>query len=150
MKTITVSNGDIQLNSGKIQFSTGQNKLIEDLQRWLEEPIGTGFTTPNFGSLLSTYIGSNSFGLSTNSVDNEILRVLQLYQGQQMLELKSAQNAAMLSNWNKSEIIQNIVSIESVVQGTSIISNIYINTLDNVTVSLNIYLGNDGIKVQNG
>ena len=150
MNTITVSNGDIQMNSGKIQFSTGKKKLIEDLQRWLEEPIGTGFTTPNFGSLLNTYIGSNGFSLSTNSIDNEILRVLQLYQGQQMLDLRYAQNAAKLSNWNKSEIIQNIVSIESIVDGTSIISHVYINTLDNVTVSLDIYLGNDGIKVQNG
>ena len=138
------------MNSGKIQFSTGKKKLIEDLQRWLEEPIGTGFTTPNFGSLLNTYIGSNGFSLSTNSIDNEILRVLQLYQGQQMLDLRYAQNAAKLSNWNKSEIIQNIVSIESIVDGTSIISHVYINTLDNVTVSLDIYLGNDGIKVQNG
>ena len=150
MNTITVSNGDIQMNSGKIQFSTGKKKLIEDLQRWLEEPIGTGFTTPNFGSLLNTYIGSSNFSLSTNSIDNEILRVLQLYQGQQMLDLKSAQNSARLSNWNKSEIIQNIISIDSIVDGTSIISHIYINTLDNVTVSLDIYLSNNGIKVQNG
>jgi len=150
MNTITVSNGDIQMNSGKIQFSTGKKKLIEDLQRWLEEPIGTGFTTPNFGSLLNTYIGSSNFSLSTNSIDNEILRVLQLYQGQQMLDLKSAQNSARLSNWNKSEIIQNIISIDSIVDGTSIISHIYINTLDNITVSLDIYLSNNGIKVQNG
>ena len=150
MKTITVSNGDIQMNSGKIQFSTGKQKLIEDLQRWLEEPLGTGFTTPNFGSLLNTYIGSNSFGLNTNSVDNEVLRVLQLYQGQQVLDLKYAQSAAKLSNWNKSEIIQNILSIESAVQGTSIVCKITLTTLDNSTISLNVYMGNDGIKVQNG
>lgn len=150
MKTITVSNGDIQMNGGKIQFSTGNKKLIEDLQRWLEEPIGTGFTAPNFGSLLSTYIGSSSNSFDTNSVDNEILRVLQLYQGQQMLDLKYAQNAAMLSNWNKSEIVQNIVSIDSSLQGTSIVSSIIITTLDNSTISLNIFMGNDGVKVQNG
>lgn len=150
MKTITVSNGDIQMNSGKIQFSTGSQKLIEDLQRWLEEPLGTGFITPNFGSLLNTFIGSNSFGINTNSVDNEILRVLQLYQGQQVLDLKYAQNAAKLSNWNKSEIIQNIVSIDSTIQGTSIVCSITLTTLENSIISLNVYMGNDGIKVQNG
>lgn len=150
MKTITVSNGDIQMNSGKIQFSTGKQKLIEDLQRWLEEPLGTGFLTPGFGSLLSSYIGSNSIGINTNSVDNEILRVLQLYQGQQIMDLKYAQNASMLSNWNKSEIIQNILSIKSTVQGTSIVSNIQLSTLDNSTISLNLYVGNSGVMVQNG
>ena len=39
MKTIAVSNGDIQLNSGKIQFVTGSNKLFQDLARWLQEPL---------------------------------------------------------------------------------------------------------------
>jgi len=150
MKTITVSNGDIQMNSGKIQFSTGQKKLIEDLQRWLEEPLGTGFTTPGFGSLLNSFIGSNAAGVNINSVDNEILRVIQLYQGQQMLSLKAAQNAAMLSNWNKSEIIQSILSVNSSIQGTSIVSNIQMVTLDNSTISLSVYVGNSGITVQNG
>jgi hypothetical protein len=150
MNTITVSNGDIQMNSGRIQFSTGNKKLIEDLQRWLEEPLGTGFTTPGFGSLLSTYIGTNAAVVNTNSVDNEILRVLQLYQGQQILDLKAAQNSAMLSNWNKSEIIQNILSITSTVQGTSIVASVQLMTLDSSTISLDIYVGNSGVMVQNG
>jgi len=150
MNTITVSNGDIQMNSGKIQFSTGKKKLIEDLQRWLEEPIGTGFTTPNFGSLLNTYIGSSNFSLSTNSIDNEILRVLQLYQGQQMLDLKSAQNSARLSNWNKSEIIQNIVSVDVTIQNSSIIAAVTINTLSGNVINLNLAINNNGVNVYNG
>lgn len=138
------------MSSGKIKFSTGRQKLIEDLQRWLEEPLGTGFTTPGFGSLLSTYIGTNASSVYAGSVDSEIIRVLQLYQGQQVLSLKSAQNAAKLSNWNKSEIIQNILSVNSIVQGTSIVSTIQLSTLDDNTISLDIYLGNDGVTVQNG
>ena len=150
MKTLTVSNGDIQLNSGKLQFSTGQQKLIEDLQRWLEEPLGTGYTTPGFGSLLHSYIGKNQSSVSASSIDNEILRVLQLYQGQQVISLKNAQNAAMLANWNKSEIIQSIISVKSALQGTSIVANVQLTTLDNSTISLNLSVDNNGVTVQNG
>jgi len=149
MKTITVSNGDIQLSSGKIKFSTGNKKLIEDLQRWLEEPLGTGFTTPGFGSLLNDYIGASQDSVSTTTIDNEILRVLQLYQGQQVIALKAAQSSAKLANWNKSEIVQNIVSVSSTVQGTSIVSDIQLTTLDNSLINLNIYVSNNGVMVQN-
>ena len=53
MKTIAVSNGDIQLNGGKLVFAQASQKLVQDLTRWLEEPLGlkdinvgnqTGFT----------------------------------------------------------------------------------------------------------
>jgi len=150
MKTIAVSNGDIQLNSGKLQFVTGHTKLVQDLQRWLVEPIGTGYTTPGFGSFLSSYIGQSQASISTSTIENEILRVLQLYQGQQVLSLKAAQGAATLSNWNKSEIIQTIVSISTSVQATSIISNIVLTTLDNNTTSLSLSITNNGVTVQNG
>jgi len=113
-------------------------------------PLGTGYTTPGFGSLLYQYIGRNQAAVSTSSIDNEILRVLQLYQGQQVISLKNAQNAAMLSNWNKSEIIQNIVSVKSSLQGTSIIASIQLTTLDNSTINLNLSVDNNGVTVQNG
>lgn len=150
MKTIAVSNGDIQLSNGKIQFAVGSNKLGQDLARWLQEPLGTGFTTPNFGSLLSSMVGGTQNSTTVSAVTNEITRVLQLYQGQQNIYLQSAQNAAQLSNWNKSEIIQNIVSIDVSISGTSIVAAVTINTLNGNTLNLNLSIDNNGVNVQNG
>jgi len=150
MKTITVSNGDIQLNNGKLQFTVGSNKLIQDLTLWLEEPLGTGFTTPGFGSLLTDIVGKAQGYNTSSTIQSEISRVLQLYQGQQALSLQNAQNSAQLSYWNKSEIIKSIDSVQVSIQNTSVIANIYLTTLANTKLNLNVYLDNDGVSVNNG
>jgi phage baseplate assembly protein W len=150
MKTIQVSNGDIQLNSGKIQFLVGSNKLAQDISLWLKEPLGTGYTTPNFGSLLTQMVGGNQNSTTVSTVTNEITRVLQLYQGQQILSLQAAQNSAQLANWNRSEIIQNIASVNVTLSNTSILANIVVDTLNNTTVTLNMSINNNGVNINNG
>jgi phage baseplate assembly protein W len=150
MKTITVSNGDIQLNNGKIQFSTGSDKLIQDMNRWLTEPLGTGWTTPGFGSLLPNYIGQPQIAGQSSLIENEIVRVLQLYIGQQTLDLQSAQNSAQLSNWNRSEIIQSVYSINSQVQGNAVLVSVALQTLNQNLVNINININNTGVSVTNG
>jgi len=147
MKTITVSNGDIQLSGGKIQFVVASDKLVQDIRSWLVEPLGTGFTTPNFGSLLPGMIGNPQTGSTVSSVTNEINRVLQLYQGQQIINLQSAQNSATLSNWNRDEIIQNIVSVDVSIQNTTILAQVTLLTLANNTINLNITIDNNGVNV---
>ena len=150
MKTIAVSNGDIQLNSGKIQFVTGSNKLFQDLARWLQEPLGTGFTSPGFGSLLTSMVGGTQNSGTVTTITNEITRILELYQGQQTIDLQQAQNVAQLSKWNKSEIIQNIVSVDVTVQNSSIIAAVTINTLSGNIINLNLAINNNGVNVYNG
>lgn len=153
MKTITVSNGDIQLNNGKLQFSTGSDKLVQDLERWFKEPLGIGYTTPGFGSLLPGMVGQAQTSNMTGSIESEILRLLQLYQGQQVIALQNAQNAAQLSLWNKNEIIQQIVSIEvqpSSLNGTEILANVVLTTLANNPINLTISANYNGVTIQNG
>ena len=147
MKTITVSNGDIQLNNGKIQFVTGQNKLIQDIQLWLMEPLGTGFTTPNFGSLLVGMVGGAQNGATQSTITNEIKRVLQLYQAQQVYNLKNAQNTATLANWNRSEIIQSINSVNVSVQNSTSVANVSLLTLANSTININVIINSNGVSV---
>jgi phage baseplate assembly protein W len=150
MKTIAVSNGDIQLSNGKIQFAIGSNKLAQDLTRWFQEPLGTGFTTPNFGSLLPGMVGGNQNTTTVSTVTNEITRVLQLYQGQQAIYLQNAQNTAQLANWNKSEIIQEVVSINVTIQNTSILAAVTIKTLTGSLLDLNMSIDSNGVNIYNG
>ena len=150
MKTIAVSNGDIQLNGGKIVFAQASQKLVQDLTRWLEEPIGTGYTTPGFGSNLNKLIGQAQDSTAITTVQNEIARVLQLYQGQQILYLQKSQGTAQLANWNKSEIIQTVNSISVTIQGNAIVASVVLTTLNNNPININISIDNSGVKVQNG
>ena len=145
MKTIQVSNGDIVLSNGSPQFLTGQNKLVQDIRLWLQEPLGTGYTTPGFGSLLSGMVGQAQSSGIASKIQSEVLRVLQLYQGQQVLNLQTAQNSAQLSYYNKSEIIQSIDSVSISLQQTTVIANVLITTLANSSVNLNIFINSNGV-----
>jgi phage baseplate assembly protein W len=150
MKTIVVSNGDIQLSTGQLQFAVGSSKLVQDLTLWLEEPLGTGYTTPGFGSLLSGMVGQAQSQNTPSTIQNEVQRVLQLYQGQQAINLQSAQNSAQLSYWNKSEIIQSINSVNVNMQNDTALVSVNLTTLANSTVNLNITINNNGVSVNNG
>jgi len=150
MKTITVSKGDIVLSNGKIQFSTGNNKLVEDLTRWLQEPLGTGFTTPAFGSILHTLVGSAQDNNSVGRTQSEILRVLQLYQGQQVLALQSAQNSAQLANWSRNEIIQEVTSVNVQIYNDTIYALVQLKTLNGNVVDFNLSINPNGVALNNG
>ncbi len=152
MKTLTVQNGDLQLdNSGRLMFQAGANKLIQDLTLWLEEPIGTGFTTPNFGSTLPDFIGQNFTPYLSAKIQAEALRIFTLYQQNQISALKNAQNLSQLGNWNKSEIINSIDNI-SVYPDSNLptIINVAVNitTLSNLSITINLFVTSNGIQVK--
>ena len=151
MKTLTVQNGDLQLDSsGRLTFQTGSNKLVQDLTLWLEEPIGTGFTTPNFGSILPDLIGQNFTPYLSAQIQAETLRIFTLYQQNQISALKNAQNLSQLGNWNKSEIINSIDDI-TVFPDSSLPSrtnvSVNITTLSNTTLTINLFVTSNGIQV---
>ncbi len=151
MKTLTVHNGDVQLDSsGRLLFQTGANKLIQDLSLWLEEPLGTGFTTPNFGSILPDLIGQNFTPYLSAQIQSETLRIFTLYQQNQIASLKNAQNLSQLGNWNKSEIINSIDNI-NVYPNSSLptIINVSVNitTLSNLNLTINLFVTSNGIQV---
>lgn len=151
MKTLTVQNGDLQLdNSGRLTFQIGSNKLVQDLTLWLEEPLGTGFTTPNFGSTLPNMIGQNFTPYLSAQIQAETLRVLTLYQKNQISALKNAQNLSQLGNWNKSEIINSINSIDVYPDSnlpTMIDISVNITTLSNTSLTINLFVTSNGIQV---
>jgi len=151
MKTLQVSNGDIQLDTGgRLKFVLGSNKLTQDIALWLQEEYGVGYTTPNFGSILESLIGGPVTSGTTSQIQVEIQRVLSLYRAQQIQTLQSLQQASHLSYYNKSEIIQSVGNI-SVYQGTGFIGvNVSITTLSNSTVALNLLITPNGIQVNNG
>ena len=151
MKTIQVSNGDIVLdNGGRLQFNQGNNKLLQDLALWLKEPLGVGFTTPNFGSLLNGMVGSSSASGILTQIQTEITRILNLYRNQQLLVLQTAQSSSQLSNWNKSEIISSIDSVQVSLNQTTIIVYVSITSLSGSVVTLNLSISPNGVLVNNG
>jgi phage baseplate assembly protein W len=153
VKSIQVQNGDISVNSGSLQFISGSQKLAQQLVLWLEEPmvgtppVGIGYTTPSFGSVLSSYIGQADSSAMQTQVKTEILRILGLYQQNQYLQLQSAQTTASLSYWNKTEIIQQVLSVNVSQTNFTIIADVSIQTLANTTLAITIGVNQNGITV---
>ena len=151
MKTLQIQNGDILLDSGgKLQFIQGTSKLVQDLTLWLKEPLGVGYTTPNFGSLLSGMVGSSDASGMVAQVQTEVTRILNLYRNQQLLTLQSAQSGSQLSNWNKSEIISSINSVQVTINLTTITVYVSLTSLAGSTVVLNLSISPNGVLVNNG
>lgn len=151
MKSLQIYNGDLSLDSGgRLEFVQGGNKLIQDLRLWLQEPIGTSFTAPSFGSILTSLVGGTIGVTTTSQVQSEVQRVLGLYQSQQLINLKSAQNASQLANWNKSEIISSINSIKVEQNNTTIIVSVGLTTLASSNISLTLFVNSNGVQVSNG
>jgi len=148
MKALQVYNGDLSLDSGgRLQFVQGSSKLVQDLSLWLQEPIGTSFTAPSFGSTLSAMIGGGIDGTTIALVQTEVRRIISLYQSQQLLSLQLAQNASQLANYNKSEIINTINSIQVSQTQTSINAYVTLTTLAGNTVVLNLAVSPEGTQV---
>jgi len=151
MKTLQVTNGDLVLdNGGRLQFAQGNSKLLQDLALWLKEPYGTGFTTPSFGSFLTSLVGGANTPVTLAKVQSEVQRVLTLYQSNQILRLQQAQSANELANWNKSEIISSINSIQVTPYQTAVNVYVSLTTLANTQTNVILSINTNGVQVQNG
>lgn len=149
MKTIRVEGGDLSVSVGQVlNYVHGQDKLLQDLELWLKEPLGQGYTTPNFGSLLEDQIGQLLTPETQTIIVNEIERVLGLYQNWQIEMLKKAKALNTLSYWTPGEILDRVSSITSTVLGDTLRVNISVVTLENRTVGLEVLVGSSGISVQ--
>jgi len=148
MKCFKVENGDLVLGAGnRLLFADFKSKLIQDLTIWMLETYGIGFSTPNFGSNLDTFIGQASPQLLAAQVQTEVARIVGLYQTQQQLMLQQSASTNQLSNWSKSQIIQQINSIQAIVQGVQIAVQVTLTTLAGVATSLQATISSAGITI---
>lgn len=134
MKSLALANGDIDIGAGRrAAVVAGKSKLLQDLALWLHEPYGLGPTTPRFGSLLTSYIGSSDEEAMIGSVVLEVRRILALYQAAQQEKLTRARREGTLGLWSRGEVLQEITSVKAKINLDAVI----------VTVRLKV-LGQDG------
>lgn len=150
MRSLRIKDGDISLGPGRrAEFVDGRDKLIQDLKLWLMEPFGRGFLTPNFGSVLYEEIGAGGAESRLLEIEEEIRRVLELYQAWQVERLRSAKQNGLLQNFSKSEVLNVIESIEARADGTTVFVDIRVSTLGDAgaIVSIPVAIGMTGIEV---
>lgn len=127
MKNFRVTDGDLDINQAKrVDAVQGRDKLVQDLTLWLLEPLGIGFTTPGFGSLLNSIVERDAQGRQEGAfvgkplddriqadVEAEVDRILNLYQQDQVQKIRSAQVEGRLYLYSRKEILDSIDSVQS-------------------------------------
>lgn len=102
--SLGITNGDLNLGGiSGINIVTGYDKLKQDLKAVILEPLGTDPMHPDFGSSLDggfdsngveipTSIGGSFSAESVARIQEEIVRVLQNYQKNQIARIREQQN----------------------------------------------------------
>lgn len=104
--SLQVYGGDLIQTGSQLNVVYGTNKLRQDMTLWLSESYGIDPLHPEYGSLLSDYIGG-TIRLSTQAIIyNEVMRVLENYQTMQFQLFKK--NPKLFS---MSELLWNIKNV---------------------------------------
>lgn len=143
-QSFQLQNGDLVVTSGRaFQVIKNRDKLVQDLRLWILEQFGQDPSTPEYGSLLDSYIGSPISQGAINQIQAEILRVLQQYQAMQVdnMQNETIQYAGS-TTLDPSEVVTGIsgLTIQSV--GSMILVSVTVTTLDETQTQLSIPITN--------
>lgn len=147
MKSLRVREGDLVVTAGAAEAVAGVDKLVQDLSLWLQEPIGTGFTTPNFGSTLPGLIGSGSPDAAALEIRSEVVRVLGIYQAYQYERIKAAKANGRLHAFSRREILNRVLNVEARAVGNAVYVMAQIETGAGDDLALQVSVTSDGVRV---
>lgn len=147
MKSFRVREGDLVVTAGSAESVSGSDKLIQDLTLWLQEPIGTGFTTPRFGSTLPSLIGRSDPEAAVLEIQSEVQRVLSLYQAYQYEKIKAARMNGRLHTYSRREILNRILSVQAVAVGSAVYVQARVQTGAGDEIGVPVSITSDGVSV---
>lgn len=104
--SLQVSNGDLTMNGSQLSVVANTDKLKQDLQLWFTERYGMDRFHPGMGSNFQNYIGGIINYHTHQMVQDEAMRLLDLYQKVQYRGLKEAPSVYSLAEllWEINDI----------------------------------------------
>lgn len=115
----------------RLVFAGGEEKLLQELRLWIGEPLGIGPTTPRFGSILSSLIGSSEVSSHLIEAEGEVRRILGLFQAHQSSMVQEDYDMGSMSRWHPSEILSEVISVRATEFRSGIHIAIAIRTAEN-------------------
>ncbi len=113
--TLQVVDGDLAVQSRRLQIVSGVDKLKQDLQNWVRERYASDGFHPRYGSVLDQFIGGTVKLTTQVLVESEVLRVLTNYQQLQLAALR--ENSRVYS---ANELLDSIDSVNVKIQYDSV------------------------------
>lgn len=149
-QSFALVNGDLLIGQGRaFQIVTGNDKLVQDLQLWILERIGTDPATPTYGSRLDggvedgqvdiSYIGQIVSQSTLTGIRTEVIRLIQNYQAMQYNKIRAEtiayQGQTTLDN---DEVIDSINTITTTAMGTTVVVQVSLNLLSGDVIKLTL------------
>lgn len=161
MYKLKVQNGDFVLGpNNQLMTVKGKEKLVQDLRLFLQEPLGTSFMTPRFGSSLNSTVGRDSMGrqqsayigtamdeVAVAEIVAEVDRVLSVYQQGQVNTVKDAKTSGMLYMFSRGEILNSINEIESTIVGDMVVIKADITTGAGENIQVTAMVTERGVEI---
>jgi phage baseplate assembly protein W len=110
-----ILNGDLDLSSNTFGVCTGIEKLTQDLSLWIKEEYGIDRFHPDYGSTTESFIGDIASELNQHELEVEVVRVLNIYQQIQLLDVQKNPGKFTLD-----ELLNTIESVNCTVNYDSI------------------------------
>lgn len=136
MQTLAVVDGDLALSAGGYLLLSGTNKVRQDLTLALEEEYGGDPYHPLWGSILNRYIGQPLTPSLQQLVSNEVQRVLRNYISVQADDVNAASLNASKANFDTSDVVQSIESIDVQISMDGIFISVVLQTMANQTLTI--------------
>jgi phage baseplate assembly protein W len=114
MRSFRVSAGDLVLTpGGRAERVEGEQKLVQEITLWLLEPLGTGFLTPQLGSVLHSLVGGADSVAAAPLVASEVERVLAVYQAAQLERVRAARGRGEVGLYSRREVLDAVEDVEA-------------------------------------
>ncbi|MFE6000313.1 hypothetical protein ACFQ6C_26190 [Streptomyces sp. NPDC056454] len=111
MKTLALVGGDLALAEGGYRLLTGAPRIRQDLALALAEPYGHDSYHPEYGSVLSQYVGEPLTAELELLVRSEVVRVLQQYVAAQQASIAADALSGSRSRYSHQDVVKRIQSI---------------------------------------
>lgn len=137
MKSWRISNGDLVLGPHGFAEVTGTDRVLQDLRLAVLEPFGSDRFHTKWGSLLQQMIGHPITPLTGQTIQSEILRLVQNY-----ITIQNDIQSTAIKNGNRSifgtnDLVSSIENINIVQKQTQMIISVTLKMVSNQTLTLN-------------
>lgn len=137
MKTLALQGGDLVVGPGGHKTITGSAKVRQDLALALGEPYGQDRFHPNWGSVLTDYVGRPVNSDTELLVRSEAARVVQMYIDVQRVEIVEDALAGRRSRFTTADVVARLDDVNTVIQFDTIriLLSLVTQAQENLTVS---------------
>lgn len=136
MKSLALSGGDLAIRDGGLRTLTGPARIRQDLALALAEPYGHDPYHPEYGSVLSSYIGQPLDAELELLVRSEVIRVLQQYVASQQADIAADALSGSRSRYSHQDVVEEVTSVDTEVSYDTLRVAVGLKTRSGATIKI--------------